>query len=124
MAAAAQPAAASAFDAASLLLAVDRLPPASFDLGSSGWAPTRSLAAHVRALPAPGPLRVRQRARLVANERMDEVCDVVDARGVLVAVGFQLAGLRLPDGPPAGADAAPRDERRGGQGPVAGSLDA
>ena len=35
-------------DALSLLLAVDVLPPASFDLGKPGWAPTLELTVHVR----------------------------------------------------------------------------
>ncbi len=83
-------------DPLSLLLAVDALPPASFDLGLAGWVPTMQLSAWVRALPAPGPLVVRQRARLVAGSLLDETCDVWDSAGRLVATGHQLAGVRLP----------------------------
>lgn len=83
-------------DPLSLLLAVDALPPASFDLGLGGWVPTLHLSAWVRAVPAPGPLVVRQRARLVADGLFDETCDVWDAGGRLVATGHQLAGVRVP----------------------------
>ena len=79
-----------------LLTVVDAFPPASFDLGLSGWVPTIALTAYVRALPAPGPLIVRQRARHVAGGRVDEDCDVWDSAGHLVASGYQLAGVRHP----------------------------
>ena len=82
-------------DPLALLYAVDALPPATFDLaGTTGWVPTLSLTAYVRALPAPGPLVVRQRARLVEARTVDEVCDVWDSRGRLVAQATQLAGIR------------------------------
>ena len=81
-------------DTLSLLTVVDALPPASFDLGISGWVPTLGLNCHVRAAPAPGPLVVRQRARHVAGGRVDEECDVWDSTGRLVATGHQLAGVR------------------------------
>ncbi len=84
---------------AALLLALDALPPAPFDLGLvTSWVPTLELTSYLRALPAPGPLLVRQRARLVAAERVDEECDVWDATGALVASAHQLAAIRLPDG--------------------------
>jgi hypothetical protein len=82
-------------DPMSLLLAVDVLPPATFDLGSTGWVPTFELTAYVRRVPAPGPLLVRQRARLVEADIVDEACDVWDARGRLVAQATQLAGVRV-----------------------------
>jgi acyl-coenzyme A thioesterase PaaI-like protein len=84
------------FDPLSLLLAVDALPPATFDVGLTGWVPTMQLSAWVRALPAPGPLVVRQRARLVEAALVDETCDVWDSRGRLVATGHQLAAVRMP----------------------------
>ena len=46
-------------DALALLLAVDAMPPVTFELGRMGWAPTLELTAHVRAVPAPGWLRIR-----------------------------------------------------------------
>ncbi len=83
-------------DPLALLLAVDALPPATFDLGLAGWVPTMQLSAWVRGVPAAGPLVVRQRARLVEGSMVDETCDVWDARGRLVATGHQLAGVRVP----------------------------
>jgi acyl-coenzyme A thioesterase PaaI-like protein len=83
-------------DPLALLLAVDALPPATFDVGLSGWVPTMQLTAWVRAVPASGPLVVRQHARLVQGSMVDETCDVWDSRGRLVATGHQLAGVRVP----------------------------
>jgi hypothetical protein len=84
-----------AFDPISLLFAVDAFPPATFDIEFAGWVPTLELTVYVRALPAPGPLRVVQRAQLVDAGRVDEVCYVWDGVGRLVAQGTQLAGIRL-----------------------------
>jgi hypothetical protein len=83
-------------DPLSLLFAVDALPPVTFTLGVPGWVPTLELTAYVRGLPAPGPLQVRQRGRLLQDGRLDEVCDVWDSAGHLVAQASQLAGVRLP----------------------------
>ncbi len=87
-------------DPLALLFAVDAFPPATFDLAESGWVPTLELTAYVRGLPAPGPLLVRQRARLVEADLVDEVCHVWDSRGRLVAQATQLAGIRVGDAPP------------------------
>jgi Thioesterase-like superfamily len=84
-----------AFDATSLLFAVDSFPPASFDVEFAGWVPTLELTAYVRALPAPGPVRILQRARLIDGGRLDESCFVWDRTGRLVAEGSQLAAIRL-----------------------------
>ena len=82
-------------DPLSLLLAVDALPPATFDVpGTTGWVPTLSLTAYIRALPAPGPLTIRQRAGIIERGLVDEVCKVWDSRGRLVAQATQLAGVR------------------------------
>ena len=83
------------FDPSSLPFAVDAFPPATFDLEFSGWVPTFELTVYVRALPAPGPARVLQRAGMIAGRRVDEVCFVWDSNGRLVAHGTQLAGVRL-----------------------------
>lgn len=91
-------------DALSLVLVADALPPATFELGLSGWVPTLHYSVFVRAHPAPGPLLVRQSARVVSagigsgarSATVDETCDVWDAGGHLVATGHQLAMLRLP----------------------------
>lgn len=84
-----------AFDSSSLLFAVDAFPPATFDIAYSGWVPTLELTVYVRALPAPGPVRVLQRAQLIDGHRVDETCLVWDRTGRLVAQGTQLAGIRL-----------------------------
>jgi acyl-coenzyme A thioesterase PaaI-like protein len=83
------------FDPASLLFAVDAYPPATFDVEFSGWVPTLELSVYVRALPAPGPVQVLQRAQLIDAQRVDEACFVWDTTGRLVAQGTQLAGIRL-----------------------------
>lgn len=83
------------FDPISLLFAVDAFPPVTFDIEFTGWVPTLELTIYVRALPAPGPVRVLQRAQLIAAHRVDEVCFIWDATGRLVAHGTQLAGIRL-----------------------------
>jgi acyl-coenzyme A thioesterase PaaI-like protein len=83
------------FDPTSLLFAVDAFPPATFDIEFAGWVPTLELTVYVRALPAPGPVRVLQRAQLIDAQRVDESCYVWDRTGRLVAHGTQLAGIRL-----------------------------
>jgi hypothetical protein len=83
------------FDPTSLLFAVDAFPPATFDIEFSGWVPTLELTVYVRALAAPGPVRILQRAQLIDDERVDESCFVWDGAGRLVAQSTQLAGIRL-----------------------------
>lgn len=80
-------------DPLSLLMALDALPPVTFDLGLMGWAPTVELSAHVRALPAPGWLRLRHRTRNVAGGMFEEDCEVWDSTDRLVAQSRQLALL-------------------------------
>lgn len=78
-------------DPLSLLLVLDALPPVTFDLGRPGWAPTLELTSHVRAVPAPGWLRVSHRTRNVAGGLFEEDCEVWDSRDRLVAQARQLA---------------------------------
>ena len=82
-------------DPLALLYAADSFPPATLELATLGWVPTLELTVYVRGVPAPGPLMVRQRARLVQADLVDEQCDVWDSRGRLVAQATQLAGLRV-----------------------------
>jgi hypothetical protein len=84
------------FDPVSLLYAVDALPPATIQLGSTAWVPTLELTAYLRAVPAPGRLRIRQRAGMLAGGIVDQVCEVWDSRGRLVAQATQIAAVRLP----------------------------
>lgn len=83
------------FDPVSLVYAVDAFPPATFDVETTGWVPTLELTAYVRALPAPGPVRMLHKAQLIDAQRVDEICWVWDTTGRLVAHGSQLAGIRL-----------------------------
>jgi hypothetical protein len=78
-------------DPIALLLVVDALPPATFDLGRMGWAPTVELTAHVRASPAQGWAVVRHATRNVSGGYFEEDCDVWDSTGRLVAQSRQLA---------------------------------
>lgn len=84
-------------DPLALVLVVDALPPATFDVPGlvMGWTPTMQLSAFVRAVPAPGPLTVVHRARSIGSGAVDETTDVWDSTGRLVAVGHQLAGVRV-----------------------------
>jgi acyl-CoA thioesterase len=83
------------FDAFSLLFASDALPPATFQIGSSGWVPTIQLSTYVRALPAAGWLTARVRARTVAGGLVDEMCELWDVDGRVVAQAVQLAMVRF-----------------------------
>lgn len=77
-------------DPLAVLLALDALPPVTFDLGLPGWAPTLELTAHVRALPAPGWLKVVHATRNVAGGLLEEDAEVWDSAGRLVAQSRQL----------------------------------
>ncbi|MFJ4878601.1 thioesterase family protein [Streptomyces sp. NPDC088745] len=78
-------------DPLSLLLAVDALPPTSFELGLKGWTPTVELTCHVRSRPAPGPLRVSVVTRNLAGGFLEEDAEVWDSADRLVAQSRQLA---------------------------------
>lgn len=84
-------------DPGALLYFVDAIPPATLLIGSSGWVPTLSMSAYVRARPAPGWLGIRFTAHLVAAGTVDEVCTLWDSHGHVVAQATQLARLRFPD---------------------------
>ena len=84
-------------DAGSLLYFVDAIPPATLLIGSSGWVPTLSMSAYVRARPAPGWLGIRFTAGLVTAGTVDETCTLWDSQGHVVAQATQLARLRFPD---------------------------
>ena len=78
-------------DPIALLTICDVLPPVTFDLGMPGWAPTLELTAHVRAVPAPGWMKVRHATRNMAGGMFEEDCEVWDSAGRLVAQSRQLA---------------------------------
>ena len=78
-------------DACLLALAVDSLPPAVFGLAVVGWSPTVELTWYMRAVPAPGVLRVAARCRHVNGGWFDEEAEVWDSAGRLVAQSRQIA---------------------------------
>ncbi len=78
-------------DPLSLLMTVDALPPTAFEMGLGGWVPTVELTAHIRALPAPGPLRVSLTTRNLAGGFLEEDAEVWDSADRLVAQSRQLA---------------------------------
>ena len=84
-------------DPLALLLVADALPPATFTILQTGWVPTLEITVYVRAVPAPGPLRMRFRVQVIRDGLADEVCEVWDSEGRLVAQSTQLTALRLPD---------------------------
>ncbi|MEU8888761.1 thioesterase family protein [Streptomyces sp. NPDC048442] len=83
-------------DPLSLLLAVDALPPTSFELGIKGWTPTVELTTHVRCRPAPGPVRVSIVTRNLAGGFLEEDAEVWDSADRLVAQSRQLARAPRP----------------------------
>ncbi len=81
-------------DTIGLLQAVDAFPPTIFNVDlPGGWTPTVELTAHVRARPAPGPLRCVFTTRFVTGGFLEEDGEVWDANGRLVAQSRQLALL-------------------------------
>ncbi|CAN5684382.1 thioesterase family protein [soil metagenome] len=84
------------FDPLGLLFAFDAVPPATFEVAFTGWVPTLSLTAYIRARPAPGPLRLRFRVGTIAAGFADETCEVWDSEDHLVAQSTQLAAIRFP----------------------------
>lgn len=83
-------------DAYLLALAVDSLPPVVFGLERVGWSPTVELTWYMRAVPAPGVLRVAARCRHVSAGWFDEEAEVWDEAGRLVAQSRQIARLGRP----------------------------
>jgi acyl-coenzyme A thioesterase PaaI-like protein len=86
-------------DAFGLLLAADAFTPVVFNRGEFpvGWSPTLELTVHIRARPAPGPLRCRFFSRFIADGMFDESGELWDSAGTLVAHSRQLA--LVPRGP-------------------------
>ena len=79
-----------------LLVFADAMPPVTFDLGLNGWVPTLELTVLLRGLPAPGWVKVVQRARLLRDGWLDEECEIWDSADRLVVQARQLAGYREP----------------------------
>jgi acyl-CoA thioesterase len=81
-------------DTLALLLIADALPPTVFNIPApSGWVPTLELTVHVRAIPAPGPLRCRMTTQTLQNGLFEEDGEYWDSSDTLVAQSRQLALL-------------------------------
>jgi len=79
-------------DTVALLCALDAFPPAVFNADvPTGWVPTVELTAHVRARPAPGPVRCVFTTRYVTAGFLEEDAEIWDGEGTLVAQSRQLA---------------------------------
>ncbi len=79
-------------DAIGLLLAADSFAPPVFNVGiGPGWVPTLELTVHIRARPAPGPVRCVFRTRYAQGGMLSEDGELWDSAGVLVAQSRQLA---------------------------------
>jgi acyl-coenzyme A thioesterase PaaI-like protein len=78
-------------DPLALVTFADALPPTSFAMGNTGWAPTVQLQVLVRRLPAPGWCLVESRSEEVAGGWVDEDYRIWDSTGRLVAQSRQLA---------------------------------
>jgi acyl-coenzyme A thioesterase PaaI-like protein len=75
-----------------LLLAADAFPPPIFNTDvPAAWVPTLELTVHLRAIPAPGPLRCVFRSRFIQGGLLDEDAEIWDADGQMVCQARQLA---------------------------------
>jgi hypothetical protein len=86
-------------DPVMLLFAADSMPPATFSILTTGWVPTLDITIYVRAVPAPGPLRIRFRAQLIQDGFADETFEAWDSSGRLVLQSTQLVAIRMPSIP-------------------------
>ena len=79
-------------DTVALLCALDAFPPTIFNTHLPvAWTPTVELTCHVRARPAPGPLRCQFTTRFVTGGFLEEDGEIWDTDGRLVAQSRQLA---------------------------------
>lgn len=83
-------------DTHAVLLAADAFAPPVFNIVQvPGWVPTVELTVHVRATPAPGPLRCSFDARVVQGGMFEEDGVIFDERGVVVAQSRQIGLVPL-----------------------------
>lgn len=86
------------FDSVGLLYASDVMPPATFGVVQTGWVPTLAITVYNRAVPAPGPLRLRFRVQVIHDGYADEICEAWDSTDRLVMQSTQITALRIPPG--------------------------
>ena len=86
------------FDTVGLLYASDVMPPATFGVVQTGWVPTLAITVYNRAVPAPGPLRLRFRVQVIHDGYADEICEAWDSTDRLVMQSTQMTALRIPPG--------------------------
>lgn len=85
------------FDLIGLLMAADACPPPVMRyVGLVPWIPTVDLNVQIRAVPVPGPLRMRQRSRFMTRGLVEADGELWDSAGNLVAMGRQLQKVRMP----------------------------
>ena len=84
------------FDTVGLLYAADVMPPATFGVVTTGWVPTLAITVYNRAVPAPGPLRLRFRVNVIHDGFADEICEAWDSEDRLVMQSTQLTAIRIP----------------------------
>ena len=78
-------------DTLALLMVCDAFPPAVFHLDMPpGWVPTVEYTVHVRAVPAPGPVKAVFRSQFVQGGFLNEDGEVWDSAGRLFAQSRQL----------------------------------
>ncbi len=94
------------FDTVGLLYASDVIPPATFGVVQTGWVPTLAITVYNRAIPAPGPLRLRFRVQVIHDGYADEICEAWDSEDRLVMQSTQITALRIPP------DATPLSDAR------------
>jgi hypothetical protein len=95
------------FDTIGLLYAADVMPPATFGVVQTGWVPTLAITVYNRAVPAPGPLRLRFRVQVIHDGYADEICEAWDSEDRLVMQSTQLTALRIPPDATLHPDATP-----------------
>jgi hypothetical protein len=84
------------FDTVGLLYASDVMPPATFGVVTTGWVPTLAITVYNRAVPVPGPLRLRFRVNVIHDGFADEICEAWDSEDRLVMQSTQLTAIRIP----------------------------
>lgn len=77
-------------DLMSVPVFADGFPPAVFQLGYYGWAPTLEMTIHFRARPHPGWMTIDLAVRHLLAGTFEEDCNIWDSQGRLVAMSRQL----------------------------------